>query len=86
MYFAVDASYSANNTYSRPDANDQKYMYYAHVLVGEFTLGQAGLVRAPMRPNSTDLFDSLTNDIAKPIMFVTFDDDQAYPEFLVVFK
>ena len=36
MYFAVDASYSIDDTYSRPDSQGNKYMYLALVVVGDF--------------------------------------------------
>jgi poly [ADP-ribose] polymerase 10/14/15 len=39
VYFAVDASYSISDTYSRPDDQGNKYMYLARVVVGEFCLG-----------------------------------------------
>jgi serine/threonine protein kinase len=36
VYFAVDASYSIDDTYSRPDSQGNKYMYLALVVVGDF--------------------------------------------------
>nr|XP_056717401.1 protein mono-ADP-ribosyltransferase PARP14-like [Euleptes europaea] len=87
-YFAVNASYSAQNTYSKPDADGRKYMYLARVLVGEYCAGSAGLV-VPKAKNGTDptnLYDSVTDNVKKPSMFVIFNDIQAYPEYLITFK
>ncbi|XP_061464996.1 protein mono-ADP-ribosyltransferase PARP14-like isoform X2 [Rhineura floridana] len=87
-YFAVDAKYSAHDIYSKPDANGTKYMYLARVLVGEYCAGSAGLV-VPKPKNATDptdLFDSVTDNVTKPAMFVIFNDIQAYPEYLITFK
>ncbi|KAJ7996607.1 hypothetical protein DPEC_G00238810 [Dallia pectoralis] len=42
-YFAVDPNYSASG-YAPADAQGDKRMYLARVLVGDFTRGQAGLV------------------------------------------
>ncbi|KAH0504391.1 Poly [ADP-ribose] polymerase 14 [Microtus ochrogaster] len=87
-YFAVDASYSANDTYSRPDANGKKNMYYVRVLTGNYTTGNKTLIVPPPRDpqNPTDLYDTVTNDDKNPCIFVVFYDNQAYPEYLITFR
>ncbi|OCT63240.1 protein mono-ADP-ribosyltransferase PARP14 [Xenopus laevis] len=87
-YFAVDASYSAADTYSKPDKNGQKYMYLARVLTGLSCLGHHQMISPPSRSTSdpTDLYDSATDNITAPRMFVIFNDVQAYPEYLITFK
>ncbi|XP_074973858.1 protein mono-ADP-ribosyltransferase PARP14 isoform X4 [Caretta caretta] len=86
-YFAVNANYSAHDTYSKPDANGKKYMYLARVLVGEYCAGQKGIIAPPSKNNTdpTDLFDSVTDNKPNPSMFVIFNDIQAYPEYLITF-
>ncbi|NXL45205.1 PAR14 polymerase, partial [Podilymbus podiceps] len=86
-YFAVNASYSAHDTYSRPDANGKKYMYLARVLVGEYSQGTKGSITpaAKSASNSIDLFDSSTDNVNQPSMFIIFNDIQAYPEYLITF-
>uniref|UniRef100_A0A668UKH0 Poly [ADP-ribose] polymerase n=1 Tax=Oreochromis aureus TaxID=47969 RepID=A0A668UKH0_OREAU len=86
-YFAVNASYSANDTYSKPNQNGEKFMYVCRVLTGDFTLGQKGMVTPPAKKHgSTDLYDSVVDNVANPTMFVVFHDTQAYPEYLITFK
>ncbi|KAL3970300.1 NAD+ kinase [Sarotherodon galilaeus] len=86
-YFAVNASYSASDTYSKPNQNGEKFMYVCRVLTGDFTLGQKGMVTPPAKkPGSTDLYDSVVDNLANPTMFVVFHDTQAYPEYLITFK
>ncbi|XP_016055600.1 PREDICTED: poly [ADP-ribose] polymerase 15 [Miniopterus natalensis] len=87
-YFAVDASYSADDKYSRPDSNGRKHIYVVRVLTGVYTLGHEGLITPPSKNpyNSTDLFDSVTDDIQHPSIFVVFFDNQAYPEYLITFR
>ncbi|XP_062390420.1 poly(ADP-ribose) polymerase family member 14-related sequence 1 isoform X2 [Sardina pilchardus] len=86
-YFAVNARYSAANTYSVPDARGQKYMYLCRVLTGDFTRGQGGMVVPPAKNNTTaDLYDTVTDNPGAPTMFVVFNDIQAYPEYLITFK
>ncbi|XP_053554018.1 protein mono-ADP-ribosyltransferase PARP14 [Bombina bombina] len=87
-YFAVNANYSAHDTYSRPDQTGQKYMYLTRVLTGVTTQGRSGMVAPPAKnPNDpTDLYDSVTDNTAQPSMFVIFNDIQAYPEYLITFS
>ncbi|XP_053420396.1 protein mono-ADP-ribosyltransferase PARP15 [Nycticebus coucang] len=87
-YFAVDASYSAQDMYSTPDSSGRKHMYLVRVLTGDYTRGNVGLVTPPPKNsfNPTDLFDSVTDDTQYPQMFVVFSDNQAYPEYLITFK
>ncbi|KAE8581718.1 hypothetical protein XENTR_v10024917 [Xenopus tropicalis] len=86
-YFAVNASYSAHDTYSRPDTNRHKHMYLARVLTGVSCVGRQGMVAPPAKnpSNPTDLYDSVTDRAANPNMFVIFNDIQAYPEYLITF-
>ncbi|KAL0151574.1 hypothetical protein M9458_053123, partial [Cirrhinus mrigala] len=85
-YFAVDPRYSAQG-YSTPDVNGHKHMYLARVLVGDFTQGKKGLPVPPAKSsNSADLYNSVTNNMTNPTMFVIFNDVQAYPEYLITFS
>ncbi|XP_064610755.1 E3 ubiquitin-protein ligase MIB2-like [Liolophura sinensis] len=85
-YFAVDASKS--NHYAKPDQHGHRFMFYARVLVGKTAKGQEKLRRPPPldpgKPNQ--LFDSCTDNPQKPSIFVLFDKDQYYPEFLICYK
>ncbi|XP_074001585.1 protein mono-ADP-ribosyltransferase PARP14-like [Numenius arquata] len=86
-YFAIKASYSAHDTYSKPDVDGKKYMYLARVLVGEYSQGTKGAITpaAKNASNSIDLFDSSTDNVNQPSMFIIFNDIQAYPEYLITF-
>ncbi|XP_073490601.1 protein mono-ADP-ribosyltransferase PARP14-like [Aquarana catesbeiana] len=86
-YFAVNAIYSADDTYSRPDGNGYKYMYLARVVTGVSCVGKQGMIAPPPKnpANPTDLHDSVTNNLASPVMYVIFHDIQAYPEYLITF-
>ncbi|XP_075037348.1 protein mono-ADP-ribosyltransferase PARP14-like [Mixophyes fleayi] len=87
-YFAVDSNYSADDHYSKPDANGHKSMYLARVLIGVSCAGKSGMVAPPPKnaANPTDLYDSVTDNPAKPSMYVIFHDIQAYPEYLITFS
>ncbi|XP_074514233.1 poly(ADP-ribose) polymerase family member 14-related sequence 1 [Sebastes fasciatus] len=86
-YFAVNASYSAQNTYSRPNPNGEKCMYLCRVLTGDFTAGTQGMIMPPAKgPVSVQKYDSVVDNVAKPTMFIIFHDSQACPEYLITFK
>ncbi|XP_040273545.1 protein mono-ADP-ribosyltransferase PARP14-like [Bufo bufo] len=88
VYFAENASYSANQTYSPPDPNTgERFIYQVKVLVGRHTKGQQGMKHPPSRTENDpfDYYDSLTDKDTNPSMFVVFHDDQAYPEYLITF-
>ncbi|XP_040214266.1 protein mono-ADP-ribosyltransferase PARP14-like [Rana temporaria] len=87
-YFAVNANYSASHTYAKPDVNGQKHMYLARVLSGLYCVGRHGMITPPAKnaANPTDLYDSVTDDVQNPSMFVIFNDIQAYPEYHIVFQ
>lgn len=86
-YFAVNANYSSNDTYSVPDGNGKKYMYLARVLTGDFCVGKAGLITPPCKiAGGVDLYDSVADNLTKPSIFVIFRDAQAYPEYLITFQ
>ena len=88
VYFAVNSRYSTVDKYSKPDDNNIKYMYYARVLVGNYTIGKEDMTACPpLNPNFPEMkYDSLCNNTDKPTIFVIFNDAQAYPEYLVKFK
>ncbi|XP_073490642.1 protein mono-ADP-ribosyltransferase PARP14-like [Aquarana catesbeiana] len=85
-YFAVNANYSVN--YASPGRNGQKHMYLARVLTGLYCAGYEGMIAPPAKnaANPTDLYDSVTDDVQNPSMFVIFNDIQAYPEYHIIFQ
>uniref|UniRef100_A0A8C7JYW8 Poly [ADP-ribose] polymerase n=1 Tax=Oncorhynchus kisutch TaxID=8019 RepID=A0A8C7JYW8_ONCKI len=86
-YFAVNAEYSAIDKYSKPDPQGQKYMYLCRVLTGDFITGTSGMKVPPTKSTtSINLYDSVTDGVSPPSMFIIFHDSQAYPEYLITFK
>ncbi|XP_040214269.1 protein mono-ADP-ribosyltransferase PARP14-like [Rana temporaria] len=85
-YFAVNANYSV--TYARSDVNGQKHMYLARVLTGLYCAGSQGMITPPAKnkANATDFYNSVTDNVQNPSMFVIFNDIQAYPEYHIVFQ
>ncbi|XP_072542604.1 poly(ADP-ribose) polymerase family member 14-related sequence 1 isoform X2 [Salminus brasiliensis] len=85
-YFALNASYSSSNTYSVPDHQGHKHMYFCRVLTGDYTTGHSSMfVPPPKSANGIDLYDSVVDRPTAPTIFVVFRDDHAYPEYLITF-
>ena len=86
VYFAHDASYSARDQYSPRDINNNKYIFLAKVLTGEFAVGSSSYVTPPPKgSNSLTLYDSVVDNVSNPSIFVIFGDAQAYPDYLITF-
>lgn len=63
-----------------------KCMFLARVLVGEYTLGHPQYCRPPSKDTSiANFFDSCVDDLINPKIFVIFDSNQIYPEYLIEF-
>ncbi|KAI5624654.1 poly [ADP-ribose] polymerase 14-like [Silurus asotus] len=87
-YFALNASYSANPTYSVPATDGTQLMFVTLVLTGHYTQGQRDMIVPPPRSSQdpNDRFDSVVDNMQNPSMFVVFHDCQAYPDYLITFK
>ena len=83
-YFALNSWYS--DAYATQDDNSSKFMFVAKVLVGSYTMGQSSYRRPPQkdpRNPTSDLYDSCVDDTSSPSIFVIFDTDQFYPEYII---
>ncbi|KAH3884591.1 hypothetical protein DPMN_008574 [Dreissena polymorpha] len=89
VYFAVKSMYSSNDSYSKPDPQGWKRMFLVKVLTGKTTNVAKGYTDRfpPLIPGSqTDRYNSTCDDMANPTEFVIYNDIQAYPEYVIVFK
>lgn len=80
-YFARDASYS--DRYASVKGSMNKVMFVALVLVGEYTRGSSNYVRPPLKGNSRTFYDSCVNCQSDPSIFVIFEKQQIYPEYII---
>ena len=83
VYFARDASYS--DDYANADSEGIKRMFLCRVVVGEYCQGYNERLVPDVRVGQT-LYDSTVNCMKEPIMYVTYHDAQAYPEYLIKYK
>uniref|UniRef100_UPI00398F291D protein mono-ADP-ribosyltransferase PARP12-like n=1 Tax=Pristiophorus japonicus TaxID=55135 RepID=UPI00398F291D len=83
-YFARDASYADNYFFT---TSATKTMFLARVLVGQFFKGRANYCRPPSKDGSfTNLYDSCTDNISDPTIFVIFEKHQIYPEYIIEYN
>ena len=85
----MNADYSFQERFSPPDENGYKHIYICLVLTGEYTKGTSDMiVPPPKNPNQNNaiLYDSLVDNENSPTIFVAINDNQAYPQYLVVCK
>ncbi|CAF1452324.1 unnamed protein product, partial [Didymodactylos carnosus] len=75
FYFSSTAKYSKR--YSIPDLNGERFMFICRVLIGNSCLGNSSMTVCP--PD----YDSTTNGSN---IFVTYNNKQIYPEYLITFK
>ena len=86
-YFAVNASYS--DSFADRYGNKSKFMFLTKVLVGSYTKGRSSYRRPPPKQPSdpvSDLYDSCVDDMSDPTIFVVFDTDQSYPEYIIQYS
>lgn len=76
-----------------PDSNQYtaglRHMFLAKVLVGRSTGGNVGLRRPPPLDQNEPFgkcYDSCVDNIFDPKIFVIFDTNQAYPEYIIEYK
>ncbi|XP_047461663.1 protein mono-ADP-ribosyltransferase PARP10 [Mugil cephalus] len=85
VYFAVNSHLSVQDQYSPPNADGYKFIFVSKVLTGDYTKGCHSMKAAPLKETG-DIplrYDSVTDNITKPTMFVIFNDTQAFPEYLI---
>lgn len=85
VYFAVKSALSLNDRYSPPNADGHKFVFVSRVLTGDYTKGCRSMKTAPLK-ECGDLpfrYDSVTDNMDNPEMFVIFNDTQAFPEYLI---
>ena len=89
VYFSATAKYSDSYTQPCPKNSGRRFMFLARILAGKPTVGKSDLQRPPpvdpSRPHGA-LFDSCVNSTSNPTIFVIFDNDQCYPEYLIEYE
>ncbi|XP_078378825.1 protein mono-ADP-ribosyltransferase PARP12-like [Oculina patagonica] len=88
--FGEGASFAVNASDGHRHATRQfdltRFMFLAKVLVGSYTVGHPSYRRPPPKQISSpksDLYDSCVDNQSSPSIFVVFDADHFYPEYII---
>ena len=88
-YFATHAKYSDKYTGPPTRVSQKRWMFMARVMVGQYTPGKRDLTRPPplnpAKPHG-ELYDSCVDRMDRPNIFVIFDIDQCYPEYVLCYN
>ncbi|XP_044198688.1 protein mono-ADP-ribosyltransferase PARP11 [Thunnus albacares] len=95
IYFARHATYADKYSESSTDplpphgsptqSTPTKTIFLARVITGKSNAGQRHFLK-PDHGCSENLHDSCVDDITHPTIFVIFDPNQIYPEYLIQYK
>ena len=90
-HFALNASYidGLEHKCSKKDANSSKLMFLAKVLVGSWTKGFYSYTSPPQKDplnSASDRYDSYVDDETNPTIFVVFNTNQVYPEYIIEYS
>lgn len=86
-YFARDAMYSCSPTYATPDTDGYQHILLCNVICGEWIVGSHRMKVPPCKPNNKYVsYETTVNKVNNPSVFVTYQDDQAKPLYLISFK
>lgn len=82
-YFSGSARYSDKYTHTNTGS---KTMLIVKVIIGTVTLGNSLMSRPPLNRATGHLFDTTVNDESTPKVFVKYDNQEYYPEYVVQYR
>ncbi|KAM9845873.1 protein mono-ADP-ribosyltransferase PARP11-like isoform 2-T2 [Aulostomus maculatus] len=87
IYFAKYATFADRYSDLSMDSQGQrtKVLFLARVIIGKSTVGQSHFQK-PDHACSENTHDSCVDDIDNPRIFVIFDPNQIYPEYLIKYS
>lgn len=82
-YFARHAAYADHYSKAHSQQGDNtRIMFLARVIVGKSTLGRPDFYK-PDRDQNENIHDSCVDNTLYPRIFVVFDSNQIYPEYVL---
>ena len=92
----MEAAAHANRILLEFSPASNKFMFYARVLTGDYMQGPTmglntcsqGLKAPPPKDPSKStsiLYDSVVDNVKIPRMYVVFNNDQSYPDYLITY-
>ena len=88
-YFAKNANYSHDVQYAEPeDVTNVRHMFYCRCLTGDYVESGYGAKMPPTKQGLVS-YDTTVNHKRQyndTIMFVVYNPDQVYPQYLIKYK
>jgi len=92
IYFAENSSYSDNYAHTLP-GNKERQMFLAEVILGDcVALEQDSSLRLPPPKSvknsslAVELYDSVQGTTGGSTVFIVYDNNKAYPSYLITYK
>ncbi|XP_068236331.1 protein mono-ADP-ribosyltransferase PARP12-like [Palaemon carinicauda] len=82
-YFSNSAA--VGRTYCKPDEFGKNHMFLAQVIIGTVAKGDPSCTRPPPNLSTGALYDTTVDDITAPTVFVKYDKEEYYPEYVIEF-
>ena len=83
VYFATSANFSHRYTDQR---GGHRKMLLADVITGQFAQRNQSMRYSPLLPgNTTDLYDSVVDNVDDPAIFVVFEDASVFPLYILTY-
>ena len=86
-YFAVNASYSNDYSYHRPDG--KKQFFLAEVITGEVHVqhkSDSSIQVAPWNYNTDRRYDTSQGKTNGSIIYIAYEDHRAFPKYLLTYS
>lgn len=81
-YFALHATFANQYSLVTQAGNSTQMMFLARVIVGKYKKGEENFCK-PDDDKKENIHDSCVNDTLNPRIFVIFDSNQIYPEYVL---
>ncbi|XP_063590114.1 protein mono-ADP-ribosyltransferase PARP12-like isoform X2 [Penaeus indicus] len=82
-YFSNRACVTRNSC--TPNRDGRFFLFVAQVIVGDVEKGSPDLTRPPFNPVTNSLYNTTVDDVHNTTIFVKYDKEDYYPEYLVEF-
>jgi hypothetical protein len=85
-YFGVNASYTLNNGFCEVNQNNEKILLVATIIIGDPYIGKQSIIYPPIKPDNINYYDSVTDNLNNPSIYVVFHKYKILIKYVVYFK
>lgn len=82
-YFSNSAAVARKHC--TPNTHGRIFMFLAQVIIGMVVKGEPSFTRPPSNPSMNALYDTTVDDVTAPQIFVKYDKEEYYPDYVIEF-